>query len=258
MNEKKSKTLLFILGISLGVVIGAGFMHWASPAAPGYKEVSENMIEQIVNKVYGLLSTRNSAQDTLIAEVSATDKISKNESNKQQESKKKALSLPDSTKKLEPETSSILDTLTQDTTQGAGIISVPLNDEIIVKKDELLANKNVELVNLDFVSTKQVQRNDSSLQVISGIRDNTKLVEARYMYPVELWKSPINYKGYKLSHAKLIVFGINSEAPLKLYYFNETVYLKCADQFYKLDYYSDFKPFERIANQVVISQLNKQ
>ncbi|MBK9798736.1 MAG: hypothetical protein IPP56_03065 [Bacteroidetes bacterium] len=258
MNEKKSKTLLFILGISLGVVIGAGVMHWASPAAPGYKEVSENMVEQIVNKVYGLLSARKSSQDTLIAEVSAADKISKNESDKPQETKKQVRSLPDSTQNLIQETSTIIDTLINDTTQVAGIIAFPLNDEIIVKKDELLANKSVELVNLDYLATKQGQRYDSTLQVISGIKDNTKLVEARYMYPVELWKSPINYKGFKLSHAKLILFGINADAPLKLYYFNETVYLKCADQFYKLDYYSDYKPFERIANQVVISQLTKQ
>jgi xanthosine utilization system XapX-like protein len=258
MNEKKSKTLLFILGISLGIVVGAGFMHWASPVAPGYKEVSENMIEQIVNKVYGLLSTRKSSQDSLVTEVSETDKISKKESIKQQETKEEAASLPDSSQNFTKETSLLADTLVQDSTQGTAILSVSMNDEIVVKKDELLANKNVELVNLDYLATKQGQRYDSTLQVISGIKDNTKLVEARYMYPVELWKSPINYKGYKLSHTKLILFGINTDAPLKLYYFNETVYLKYADQFYKLDYYSDYKPFERIANQVVISQLTKQ
>jgi len=60
---------------------------------------------------------------------------------------------------------------------------------------------------------------------------------------VELWKSPVNYKGYKFSGRKLILFGIDSFEKLSLEYQNKRLYLRQGTVLYAIDHSDDFKPY---------------
>ena len=255
MNEKKSRALLFILGISIGLLVGATAVYVSTPKPSATGEVSESSIEQIVSKVYSLLSSKREVQDSLISKSDEADKISKSKTLIVTETvPANSKSLVDSTSEISADLS---DTLQSDSISSTTLSMVNLNDDIIVKKDELLASKLVELTNLDFSDSKTDAHSDSLLQTLSGIRDDNKMNESKYMYQVELWKSPINYKGYKLAKNKLVLFGVDESVKLKLIYLSDNTYLRCGDAFYKLDNYNDYKAFEKVSNLQLISLLTK-
>lgn len=258
MNEKKSRALLFALGITIGLLVGATVVYVSSPKPNSNGEVSENMIEQIVNKVYGLVSSKKEANDSLSAKAETPDKNSKNKEVLSAKSNEKATSqVIDSSSIVASNAQVTNDSLSADSAASGAVAMLNLNDEIIIKKDELLVTKMVDLINLDFASAKQNNHTDSLLQTASGIRDNSKLSLAKYSYQVELWKSPINYKGYKMAKNKLVLYGLDQEVPLKLFYLNDNTYLKYSDTFFKLDNYNDYKAFEKVLNPQVIALLNK-
>ena len=245
MNKNKSNALLFTLGISIGLIIGASAVYLSTTPTKSKSEVSENMIEQIVNKVYGLLSRRKDNQDSLELNADAQKEHQQSEN----KPSKIVLAQPvtsDSTASSKIVAVSQSDSLQNDSNTNNTIAMANASENIVVKKDELTEVKMVELLNLDYTSSKINSKSDSLLQAVSGVHDDAKMVEEKYTYQVELWNSPINYKGYKLGKNKLALFGINQDTPLKLFYLNDATYLKCADVFYKLETSNDYRAFEKI------------
>lgn len=119
------------------------------------------------------------------------------------------------------------------------------DDEIVVRKDELVAQRNVALVDLDGVNPK-----DSAIQKLSGIRDpQTKALQ------VEFWRSPLNYKGYKMSKNKLVLFGLESEDEVVLYKVEEDIYMKNRQGVFRLEVSADFRQPERVSDASLIARL---
>lgn len=125
------------------------------------------------------------------------------------------------------------------------------SEEIVVRKDELLATKTLEVNNLNPVASRNAK--DSVLQKVSGIKDDK--LSGKQMFNIELWSSPLNYKGYKLSKYKMVLYGINNFDGMKLYKLDDIIYLKVNSAIYKLDYASDFKPYEHITDEQIINKL---
>ncbi|MFL5763013.1 MAG: hypothetical protein ACJ77K_03665 [Bacteroidia bacterium] len=126
-----------------------------------------------------------------------------------------------------------------------------LEDGVVIRKDELLSTKTLEVVNLDPVA-KMTQK-DSLLQKVSGVKDDR--FGTRQYFNLEFWSSPLNYKGYRMSKYKLILYGIASADGLKLFKADDVVYMKSAGLVYRLDPTGDFKPYERITDENIISRL---
>lgn len=99
-----------------------------------------------------------------------------------------------------------------------------------IKKDQLIATKQIEL---GTIAAGAIPGKDS-------LNSNTQLVI------VELWRSPINYKGYKMTKGKLILFGINEMEDLKLWKQSESTFLKLPTGTYKLENTDEFKSFEKL------------
>ncbi len=257
MNEKKSRTLFFIGGVSIGLLVGATAVFMARPMTENKGEVSENMIEQIVNKVYSLVSSKRNEQDSLLVLQEQSAINSKNKTLKALKGNDKVANPELDSSTAASNTQAALNDSSRLDSNSAILASVNLIDEIVVKKDELLSTKIIDMLNMDYSSSSTLSAADSLLQLNSGIRDDSKMNEAKYFFQVELWKSPINYRGYKLAKNKLILFGIEKDAALKLIYLSENAYLKYAESYYKLDNYSDYKAFEKVSNPQLISQLNK-
>jgi|GEM_PF-1016041 len=59
---------------------------------------------------------------------------------------------------------------------------------------------------------------------------------------VEFWKSPINYKGYKLSKEKLVLFGIYEYEDAALEIHKQQLYLRNKNNAYLLKNANDFQP----------------
>ncbi len=127
----------------------------------------------------------------------------------------------------------------------------PESSDIVVRKDELLSTKTLEVNNLSPVAKASAK--DSLLQKVSGMKDDKN--SASQFFNIEFWKSPLNYKGYKMSKYKIVLYGIAYAEGLKVYRLDDVVYLKQSSFFYRLDYGSDFRQYERITDETVINKL---
>jgi hypothetical protein len=127
-----------------------------------------------------------------------------------------------------------------------------LEDNIVVRKDELLATKTIEVIAVGTV-VNHANAKDSLLQKVSGIKDDKNTI--KQMLNIELWQSPLNYKGYKMSKYKITLYGIASVETLKIYTLDDVIYLKNGLMFYKLENANEFKPYERFTDETVINKL---
>ncbi len=123
-------------------------------------------------------------------------------------------------------------------------------EDIVIRKDELLLTKTLELINLNAPSTNNAK--DSLLQKVSGIKDDKNV---KQLINVELWKSPLNYKGYKMGKYKVILYGVVTLEGLKIYTLGNETFLKYGTTVYVLENTSEFKPYERITDENIISKL---
>jgi hypothetical protein len=131
------------------------------------------------------------------------------------------------------------------------VLQTPRMEEgIVIRKDELLSTKTLEVLNLDPVA-KMTSR-DSLLQKVSGIRDDRN---AKQYFNIEFWSSPLNYKGYRMSKYKLIVYGLASAEGLRLFKLDDIIYMKSGGFAYRLDPTGDFKPYERITDETILTRL---
>lgn len=107
------------------------------------------------------------------------------------------------------------------------------NDEDIVISDKMLLYKNIKVKGLDEIGSNKLALLDSLLM------NDTERKTDQLM--VEFWESPLNYKGYKLSDNKLILFGIKEFEFASIEINNKKLYLRYLDNLYPLEYSTDYK-----------------
>ena len=125
-------------------------------------------------------------------------------------------------------------------------------EDIVIRKDELLQSKTVEVVSVETPANIGSSK-DSLLQKVSGVKEDK--VAGKLLVHLELWQSPLNYKGYKMSKYKVVLYGMQSAEGIKLYTLGNDTYLKSGSTVYKLENTSEFKPYERVNDEALISKL---
>lgn len=110
------------------------------------------------------------------------------------------------------------------------------SDDIVIAKDELLFTRIIKVEGINGNESKKDAALDSLL-----INDKTKKPPANFI-KVEFWRSPINYKGYKYSNNKLVLFGIYIYEDASLEIRNNKLYLNYANTFYLIEKADDFQP----------------
>ena len=122
---------------------------------------------------------------------------------------------------------------------------------LMVKKDELLYTKNIKLITLgdkgkgaavDSAMAKAADVDPSGLPAV---------------YSVEFWKSPINYKGYKLGRSKLVLFGIYQSDDISLVSIGNSLFLKNRDFYFRLEPTEDFCSFNPVTDRNLLAQLSQ-
>lgn len=240
MSNFREKAQVFVIGLSIGLLIAGAF--FILKLDDYFKELN----------LYRKVSQTFSSQPQVPETVEKPDDAGEHEKKQVVKNQKsKSLSLADSTIKSTAENDQPKD---PDTLK---MKSDTLNymmaaDDIVVRKDELLSTKTLEVNNVSPAASKTTGK-DSLLQKVSGIKDDKS--SGRQMFNVELWASPLNYKGYRMSKYKMVLYGITSVDGLKLYKLDDVIYLKIASAVYRLDYASDFKPYERITDEQIINKL---
>lgn len=227
MSNFKRKAPSFFLGLLLGIVIAGTFFILRLDNY--FKEL--NFYKNFAKTFLDQQSTAK--KDPVAKSASIKAKKSSEQFAMKTEPEKKAVAVQDSV-------------IMRDSIPKTGNFS----DNIVVRKDELLNVRTVELFNLNPSLVKT--HKDSLLEKISDIRDH-KGNSGKQSMQIEFWKSPLNYKGYRLSKYNVILYGLTDTQNLKLFTLDDIFYMKHASVVYKLDYNTDFKPFERVLDEGVLN-----
>lgn len=121
-----------------------------------------------------------------------------------------------------------------------------IKDDLKIASEELISVKNVKLISFDDLTTSDTL--SSKLANVTSNKSN--------LYFVEFWKTPLNSKGYRFTKNKVMLYGFVDYINVDLYELENSYYIKCSDQVYKLEYSSDFKPLERVVDADLLAKIN--
>lgn len=250
MGNFKEKSQSFIIGLMAGLIIAGGF--FILKLDDYFKELNfyKNIAKTFVSDSKNLESSVKSKEVEPVQEKKIKPNISKN----------KSVSSIDSLDLKKTKTDLVLDAdslkkyLAMDTVESknTSVITTTFSEDIIVRKDELLSTKTVEIINLSPVANSRNSK-DSLLQKVSGIKDDKNAT--KQFINIELWQSPLNYRGYKMSKYKIALYGLTSLEGVKVYILDDVIYLKNGAIVNKLENSSEFRPYERITEENLISKL---
>ncbi len=232
-----------MMGLMVGLIIAGSF--FVLKLDDYFKELNfyKSFIHTFTSETKTQGTTDNKKDDITSKDDKPTNVVSKN----------KLSSKNDSSETNNEKTLSVSskDTLTVTKSSDSLNDNSVVSEDVVVKKDELISTKTMEVINLNPLSAK-VTSKDSLLQKVSGVQDDKN---AKQLFNIEFWESPINYKGYKMSKYKIVLFGIASVDGIKVFRTEDAIYLKNQTAIYKLDYASELKPYERISDESIISKL---
>ena len=243
-----NKSLFFLLGLVLGLLAGAGFFIFK--------------MDDILKKV----NLFSASKDTII--IRQQQAINNSEEKKSKTDFKKYIGQKDTSQKTMTSAELLAKKYSRevpvrkvmaeaDSLLHEGVIAEKDSSNqntvqnFVVRKDELLDSKNFEVTNLQ--QNEPPNSSDSLLEKVSGIKDTKKNTIATFK--VEFWQSPINYKGYKMTKNKIVLFGINPEENLKLFHMDDEIFMKHNQSYYKLYFTDDYKQFEKVTDTSVIAKL---
>ncbi|MDP1744626.1 MAG: hypothetical protein Q8L90_03555 [Bacteroidota bacterium] len=248
MSNFREKSQSFIIGLMAGLLIAGGF--FILKLDDYFKELNfyKNIAKTFVSDSKNLESSVKSEETEPVQEKKIKPGISKS----------KSVSIIDSIDLKKTKTEMVLDAdtlkkyLSMDTIASTSVITTTSSEDIIVRKDELLSTKTAEIINLSPVASSRNSK-DSLLQKVSGIKDDKN--STKQFINIELWQSPLNYRGYKMSKYKIALYGVTSLEGLKIYILDDVIYLKNGAIVNKLENSSEFRPYERITEENLISKL---
>ncbi len=123
---------------------------------------------------------------------------------------------------------------------------------LAVRSDKIIFAKSYNVPGIDMFLNTGADNLDTLLT------DNKTRPQNKSILRVEFWKSPINYKGYKISNNKLVVFGIDQFDMVSYKMVNKVLYLKYMSDYYQIDRTINFKPLVPVNSPQLISQLNSK
>lgn len=121
--------------------------------------------------------------------------------------------------------------------------SVNKSDDLVIRRDEKINSRIIEIVFLDVEEEK-----DTLIRELLGINE-TKITEM----DVEFWESPIGFSGYKLSKSKLVMYGVSPQFECEILRKNETYYLTYQDLYFELKETQEFLPYKEIEKALIFN-----
>lgn len=138
------------------------------------------------------------------------------------------------------------------TTEDTSInIAANNNNDLSIRKDELIQIVQILLRDLDPPTVKKSA--DSLLEQFEGLQ----IGNDRKTFTVELWRSPINYRGYKMIKNKIIAFGLDANDVIEIFKMDGKIYLRQANQLYTMKQTNEFDSFKRTEEDIKMKLLNK-
>ena len=129
------------------------------------------------------------------------------------------------------------------------------SSDVVVMTNQMINSISLELVNLDTDrdgKSKIAETTDSAIDALNGMTP----VKPPSSYLVEYWASPLNFKGYKMSLGKIILYGMNPNVRLKLVKLNNNYYLFAGRVAYMVNYTDDLRPFDKVTDKNILKKLS--
>lgn len=235
---------MFIYGLVVGLLLGTTLVLW---------NIVDRDIAGIVEK-----STANVLNKVAEETAKLRERISMNEEDHSKEKlkqKKNQLKITSTVAKdsIVNNKSSITnnihttDSLPEDTITIDEKKEVNFEEVVIIRKDELIGTREIEIFQLDKKEEDPEEtKKDSLLSLVSGVKEPIKSPNT---IKIEFWKSPLNYRGYKMTRNLLVVYGIQPSDPMKIYKSENRFFLKTSNGTSKLDPTSEFRQFEKVKDE---------
>jgi hypothetical protein len=236
----KNKIVLFVFGLLAGIAIGVVFDVGIKAV---FRQIRE--LHLSLNKIGVQQSQISQRLDSI--------------QGKLKDNKKGAVAIKTDMKAIMPvvqkDNAVAKNTLTNGSGNADSLIAEKEQSDsnIVVMTNQLITISSLHVKDIDSVSSnKSNARSDSMLASMT----NTSNEEDPSVYRVEFWQSPLNFKGYKMSLGKLVLYGINSTGHVALVKGDDGYYLLANQSAYKVIYTDDFKPFERVTDRMVLKKLS--
>jgi hypothetical protein len=220
LHQFGNRLQVFLLGLLLGVILAGGFF---------LLKVDEYIKELAVVKSF----TEPDKEDVTDEAASAKEPTDNKKKTKSQSSGNNGNEVVISD-----------DSLSGDSTLPA-VFMTSDGDEIVVKKEQLLGERVVNLINLDGGNAiDSIRSKEAGINEVPG-----------KSLTVEFWQSPLNYRGYKLTRNRLVLFGFTSDDPVALFRLENNTYLSSNNGVFRLETTSDFRQLERVTDETVLNRL---
>jgi hypothetical protein len=119
--------------------------------------------------------------------------------------------------------------------EGEGYLDLPKGDG--VGRERLLGAFAAKVIN-----PNARNKTDSALYVIE--KRLAIIPESSHRTVIiEKWFSPVNFKGYKFNKKKVLLYGVEKDRPVAVYFYLENFYIAFGERLYELDETSAYTPF---------------
>ena len=236
----KNKILIFSVGLVAGLTIGVLFSVAIKELLVEFRQLHISL-NRITVKQSQLSQRLDSIQGKLVPDT-------KKASNTNNQSNTKTAS------QIPVKNSPSQGDIKSSATTKADVSSAPVKDDsdIVVMTNELISVLPVRLRNKDTNAvSKTSQTTDSAIASMSEVTEAKQASD----YRIEFWKSPLNYKGYKMSMGKIVLYGIDPDIPVNLTLEGGVYYLQVSHGFYHVDFTDDYKPFEKVTDKEILKTL---
>jgi hypothetical protein len=240
-QQMKNKILIFTVGMIAGVAIGVLFSVAIKELVIEFKELHISLNK--INLKQSQLSQRiDSIQGKLVPDIKKVANTSAQATSKIiVQNPVKSVTTHDTAKQQQ-----------QPATDVSSSLPAEDDSDIVVMTNQLVSVLSVHLQNKDTNTiSKKNKETDSTLAAMSDVND----LKEQTNYRIEFWKSPLNYKGYKMSRGKIILYGINPITSVNLTLEEGDYYLLVNQGAFKVDFTDDYKPFERITDKNMLKKL---
>lgn len=242
MSGSSSPGNSFYGGLALGLVIGAAavFIYYSFDDSGELTAADQYRLAQMHETNEGQDRHSHVTQSTTEERVEepSDEQTSQTEEVKEAPTEETPIAdeeaVPDSIAEI-----AVVDSLNADTVEAL-VVNDSLPDEIVIKRDELLAIRAIQVEFLqDTTATVEDSTTGNAAEVMGVAKTTTTNA-----YDTEFWSSPLNYKGYKMGKNKLLLYGIPQPDSVALLSDGEHVFLKVSEATYRLEITDEFRSFE--------------
>jgi hypothetical protein len=125
----------------------------------------------------------------------------------------------------------------------------PAESDIVIRRDEYISSRELTLIKIK--PDQQKQKRDSVIRQLQGATPQNTV------FRIEYWRSPLNYKGYKMIRSTIVAFGLSPEESAQIYVLNDVYYLKHGVSVFRLTESEAFLPFKREIDEELLKQLKQ-